>query len=412
MINTRPTAPRTVPGEIIVKLARHQADTALLQSQTGGRVVEEFHFPVDRLSMEQGQMVRVKLADGTSVEDTLEQLRQDDEIVFAEPNYVYSLDEAANPPNDLHEKLWGLDNQGQTGGTVGADVNISEAWKVSTGSKGPLISVIDSGIDYNHPDLAANMWINPGEIPGDGIDNDGNGVVDDVHGYNAYADNGDPMDGFSHGTHCAGTIAAVGNNSVGVTGVMQEAQLMAVKIFSDSGSTSTDAILRGLAYSARMGAQITSNSWGGPRASEAIKEAFESHPGLHVIAAGNGNFDNDRKDNFPSNYDLDNIVAVAATDHNDNLANFSCYGATSVDIAAPGVNILSTVNGGGYKSYSGTSMATPHVAGAALLVADANPGISNEDLKARLLDGADEKSQLNGKVVTGARLNVANAIAN
>ena len=410
MINTRPTAPRTVPGEIIVKLARHQADTALLQSQTGGRVVEEFHFPVDRLSMEQGQMVRVKLADGTSVEDTLEQLRQDDEVVFAEPNYVYTLDEAANPPNDLHEKLWGLDNQGQTGGTAGADVNIAEAWKVSTGSKGPLISVIDSGIDYNHPDLAANMWVNPGEIPGDGIDNDGNGVVDDVHGYNAFADNGDPMDGFSHGTHCAGTIAAVGNNGVGVTGVMQEARLMAVKIFSDSGSTSTDAILRGLAYSARMGAQITSNSWGGPRASEAIKEAFESHPGLHVIAAGNGNFDNDRKDNFPSNYDLDNIVAVAATDHNDKRARFSQWGATKVDVAAPGHGIYSTIPGDRYGLKSGTSMATPHVTGGAGLILSAYPDATPQEIKQRLIYGSDRTDELSGVSVSNGRVNFGKSL--
>ena len=424
MINSIPHRPQlqavpqqeTVPGEIIVKLAEDTQPLDSFEQSLGGKVVEKFQFPAHTLAPGEGPMVRVKLPAGTSVEETLAKLKRDDNIEFAEPNLIYTLDStetpkgAGNPPNDLHEKLWGLDNTGQTGGTPGADVHIKEAWEVTTGNKGPLISVIDSGIDYDHPDLKANMWVNPGEIPGDGIDNDNNGVVDDVHGYNAFADNGDPWDGHSHGTHCAGTIAAVGNNGEGVTGVMQEANLMAVKIFSDSGSTSTDAIVRGILYSAKMGADITSNSWGGKRRSEAIYEAFKSHPGLHVVAAGNSAYDNDKKDNFPSNYDLDNIVAVAATNHIDQRASFSQWGATKVDVAAPGRNIWSTVPMGKYGMKSGTSMATPHVSGGAGLILSAYPEASNEEIKQRLIYGSDRLPSMLGITASNGRVNFATSL--
>lgn len=406
----RITKQERIPGEIIVKLADSTQTLDQFESSLNAKIVEEFKFPADGLATAEGPMVRMKLDQGVSVDEALGRLEEDARIEFAEPNFVYRLEEAANPPNDLHEHLWGLENTGQTGGTPGADVKAKDAWAVSTGSKAPLISVIDSGIDYSHPDLAANMWTNPGEIPGDGIDNDGNGVIDDVHGYNAYADNGDPMDGHSHGTHCAGTIAAVGNNNTGITGVMQEANLMAVKIFDDNGRTSTDAIVRGILYSAEMGADITSNSWGGSQPSEAIYEAFQSHPGLHVVAAGNSAFDNDKRDNFPSNYDLDNIVAVAATNHIDQRARFSQWGATKVDVAAPGHNIFSTIPGGGYGMKSGTSMATPHVTGGAGLILSAYPEADNKELKQRLIYGSDRLPSMLGVSVSNGRVNFANSL--
>ena len=417
------------PGELIIRTnpgtGLASQDGSVIQD-FGAKVLYEFDTPGGVHKSDTGEFLHIKLPAGVSVAEAMAALAKDERVAFAEPNNTYGLPEVVEGDAVATEgaitndpqvgSLYGLHNTGQTRGTADADIDAPEAWATHTGRTqaqgGTLLAVIDTGIDYNHPDLQNNVWSNPGEIPGDGIDNDGNGVVDDVHGYNAYDNSGDPMDGHSHGTHCAGTIAAEGNNGVGVAGVNHHANLMGVKIFNDAGRTSAAAIIRGIQYSTKMGARITSNSWGGGRANEGIKQAFAESPALHLMAAGNSGTDNDSRPHYPSSYDLPNKIAVAATDHNDNLANFSCYGATSVDIAAPGVNILSTVNGGGYKSYSGTSMATPHVAGAALLVADANPGISNEDLKARLLDGADEKSQLNGKVVTGARLNVANAIAN
>lgn len=417
------------PGEIIV---RTKPGTSLASEQGsvvkdfGAKVLYEFDTPQGIHKSDAGEFLHLKLPAGISVAEAMAAMAKDDRIAFAEPNNTYGLPDvieneipqtqAKGITNDPKSgELYGLHNTGQTGGTVNADIDAPEAWAVHTGRNqangGTLLAVIDTGIDYTHPDLKDNMWINSGEIPGDGIDNDGNGVVDDVYGYNAFADSGDPMDGHSHGTHCAGTIAGKGNNEIGVVGVNHDANIMAIKIFSDSGSTNAAAIIRGIQYATKMGARITSNSWGGGRANEGIKQAFAESPALHIMAAGNSGTDNDSRPHFPSSYDLPNNMAVAATDHKDNLAGFSCYGATSVDIAAPGVNILSTVNGGGYKSYSGTSMATPHVAGAALLVADANPGITNEELMKRLYEGAEKKPQLEGKVVTGARLNVANAIA-
>jgi subtilisin family serine protease len=420
-----------IPGEMIVKL--HPGMEAGLMGDFAGdygaKMVEKFDLPTSMFKSFEGDLIRIKLPAGISYQEATAAMQEDSRVAYAEPNLVYTLDDVQqgqdqqgqqpprdpSSPNDLDEKLWGLNNTGQTGGTAGAHVSAKEAWAIQTGNgndNGPLIAVIDTGIDYSHPDLAANMWTNPGEIPGDGIDNDNNGVIDDVHGYNAYADSGDPMDGHSHGTHCSGTIAGVGNNGQGVTGVMQDANLMGVKIFSDSGSTSVDAIVRGIAYSAKMGADITSNSWGGGRRSEAIYDAFRTNDALHVIAAGNSNYDNDARDNFPSNYDLDNIVAVAATNHNDQRASFSQWGATKVDVSAPGRDIYSTINGGGYASYSGTSMATPHVSGGAGLIMSEYPEASNEEVKNRLIFGSDRVDSLNDISVSDGRVNFAASLDN
>ncbi|MFA5508750.1 MAG: S8 family serine peptidase [Vulcanimicrobiota bacterium] len=420
-----------VPGEMIVKLNPGMEASLMgdFASEYGAKVVEKFDIPQGIFKSFNGDLIRIKLPAGISYQEAVAAMKDDARVAYAEPNLVYTLDDVQqgqeqqgqepprdpSNPNDLDSKLWGLNNTGQTGGTAGAHVSAKDAWKIQTGNgndNGPLIAVIDTGIDYNHPDLKANMWTNPGEIPGDGIDNDGNGVIDDVHGYNAYADNGDPMDGHSHGTHCSGTIAGVGNNGEGVVGVMQNANLMAVKIFSDAGRTSVDAIVRGIMYSAKMGADITSNSWGGGGRSEAIYDAFKSNDALHVIAAGNSNYDNDKRDNFPSNYDLDNIVAVAATDHNDQRASFSQWGANSVDVAAPGKDIYSTINGGGYASYSGTSMATPHVSGGAGLIMSQYPEASNAEIKDRLIFGSDRVAALQDISVSDGRVNFASSLEN
>ena len=420
-----------IPGEMIVKLNPGMENGLMgdFASEYGAKMVEKFDMPQSMFKSFDGDLIRIKLPAGISYQEAVAAMKDDARVAYAEPNLVYTLEDVQqgqdqqgqqpprdpSSPNDLDEKLWGLNNTGQTGGTAGAHVSAKDAWKIQTGNgsdNGPLIAVIDTGIDYNHPDLKANIWTNPGEIAGDGIDNDNNGVIDDVHGYNAFADNGDPMDGHSHGTHCSGTIAGVGNNGQGVTGVMQDANLMAVKIFSDSGRTSVDAIVRGIAYSAKMGADITSNSWGGGGRSEAIYDAFRTNDALHVIAAGNSNYDNDKRDNFPSNYDLDNIVAVAATTPTDERASFSQWGAKNVDVAAPGKDIYSTVNGGGYASYSGTSMATPHVSGGAGLIMSEYPEASNAEIKARLIHGSDRVASLNDISVSDGRVNFASSLEN
>ncbi len=409
-----------IPGEMIV---RTKPGFSLAKSENsviadfGATVLDEFDTPGGLSKSAGGEFLHIKLPAGVTVEEAMAAMAKDDRVEFAVPNHSYGLPEGEDGKGISNDpdvgKLWGLNNEGQTGGKVDADIDAPEAWTVHTGRNqaegGHITAVIDTGISYDHPDLAANMWTNPGEIPGNGIDDDNNGVVDDVHGYNPFADNGDPRDGHGHGSHCAGTIAAVGDDGIGLSGVNKHANIMAVKIFSDSGSTSAAAIIRGIQYSTKMGARITSNSWGGGGANAGIEAAFKESPALHIIAAGNSGYDNDKRDNFPSNYPGDHIIAVAATDHNDGIARFSQYGKMNVDIGAPGVDIVSTVPGG-YDSYSGTSMATPHVAGAATLIASAYPEMSNEELRAALLGGADKIPSLTGKVATEGRLNVNNSL--
>ncbi|MBS2033931.1 S8 family serine peptidase [bacterium] len=420
------------PGEVIVRL---KGDSASLTSEAGfaakygATVADTFDFG-DQGLLDRGQLMQLKLPGNLSTEQAIAQMKQDPRVAYAEPNFIYTLPKnelverkqaPAGPaqqdgpaqfvPNDLNDDLWGMHNTGQNNGKVDADIDAPEAWAIHTGrNDAPIIAVIDTGIDYNHSDLKANMWVNPGEIPGDGIDNDGNGVIDDVHGYNAFADNGDPMDGHGHGTHCAGTIAGVGDNGEGVVGVNHRANVMAVKIFSDEGSTDSAAILRAIEYTTKMGATITSNSWGGGGASEAQKEAFAASPALHIMAAGNNGWNNDIFPNYPSNYDIPNNIAVAATDRNDKKAGFSQYGVKNVDIAAPGVDILSAKPGGGYQLMSGTSMATPHVAGVAGLVASMYPQATAAEIKEKVLNGADKLDHLKTKVADGNRLNAHGAL--
>ena len=424
--------PTIVEGEVLVKTksSLFKSDQESLLDSLGASVKERFEFPKDLFKSFDGEVMRLQLPDGLSTKEALAKLADDPRVDYAVPNEIIYLDEVIDEqappsqgstdpgdiggrkPDDLDSKLWGLHNRGQDRGTNDADIDAPEAWAKTTGSNDVLVAVIDTGVDYNHPDLVGNIWTNPGEIPGDGIDNDGNGVVDDIHGYNAFADNGDPMDGHSHGTHCAGTIAAQGNNGEGIAGVAWDAKIMGVKIFSDSGSTSSDAILRGILYAAKNGARITSNSWGGGGANDLIKEAFEKSTAFHVMAAGNNGRNVDSRENYPSGYEMANSIAVAATDRNDRLASFSNYGQKEVDIAAPGVDTYSTVPNGKFGFKSGTSMATPHVSGAAVLMVAHEPNITNEELKQRLMDGADRIPSLRGKVASHGRLNINNSLEN
>ena len=429
--NNIPKGAEFVRGEVIVRVKGAAAglqSTESLSQQYGATVEDSFQFGQAGFE-DQGQLLQLRLPANMTTEQALAKMQNDPNIAYAEPNYVYHLDaEVGTPapvgnqapqnaepnqfiPNDLTPDLWGMHNTGQKAGKVDADIDAPEAWKLQTGSGNTFkIAVIDTGVDYNHPDLKANMWTNPGEIAGDGIDNDGNGVIDDVHGFNAFANSGNPMDGHGHGTHCAGTIGAVGNNELGVVGANHNAQIMAVKIFDDKGSTNTAAILRGIEYTTKMGARITSNSWGGGPASEAQKEAFAASPALHIMAAGNNGRDNDKTANFPSNYELPNIIAVAASDRNDKKASFSNFGATQVDIAAPGKDIYSCAPGGGYQFMSGTSMATPLTSGVAGLVGSQFPDASALEMKAHILNGADKLENWKGIVVDGNRLNAYGAL--
>jgi len=358
------------------------------------------------------------------------QLKNDPRVEYAEPNYIYR---ASGVPDDPQfSELWGMNNTGQTGGANDADLDAPEAWDIQTGSDSTLIAVIDTGVDYNHPDLAANIWTNPGEIPNNGIDDDNNGYVDDIHGWDFVNNDNEPLDDNLHGTHVAGTVGAIGNNGVGVAGVNWRTKIMALKFLSGDGSGTLANAISAIIYGANMKARVMNNSWGGGGVSQALLDAinYANNAGsLFVAAAGNDGNDNDQTPNYPSNYDAPNVLAVAAIDHKGDLAIFgsggggicgcqnniiglpgSNFGATTVDLAAPGKDILSTAPNNGYQKLSGTSMATPHVAGVAGLVFSQFPSWTHLQVKDRLLTTVEVSTALQGKIVTGGRVNAQRAL--
>lgn len=312
------------------------------------------------------------------------------------------------PDDSSFSQLWGMHNTGQTGGTADADIDAHEAWDLTTGSREVLVGVIDTGVDRTHPDLAPNMWRNPNEIAGNGVDEDRNGFIDDVYGWDFFANDNDPMDENNHGTHCSGTIGAVGNNLAGVTGVCWQVSIVGIRFIGPSGGSTSDAI-DCVNYSRTLGVNLTSNSWGGGGFSSllenAILQAGQAEQ-MFVTAAGNDAANTDLAPQYPAGYAADNIVSVAASTDRDTLSSFSNYGQTTVDLAAPGSSILSTVKEGGYSTFSGTSMATPHVAGAVALLKSLVPGIPASEIKSQLLTTVDPLSAFATTTVSGGRLNV------
>ncbi len=396
--------PPHVAGELLVKLKASAGpnERASVRAQVSATRLRGFLSGAEHW----------RLAPGLSVASALARLRGNPHVEYAEPNYLVQALLAPNDPR--YPELYGLNNTGQTGGTPGADIDAERAWNVSTGSPSVLVAVIDTGIDYNHPDLAANIWTNPGEIPGNGIDDDGNGFIDDVHGWDFVNNDNDPFDDNGHGTHCAGTIGAVGDNGIGVAGVNWDVSLMAIKFLSAGGSGSTAGAVASIDYGTMMGVDIMSNSWGGGGFSQTLLDAITNAAAgdiVFVAAAGNSNSNNDVSPHYPSNYNVPNVIAVAATDHNDGKASFSSFGATTVDLGAPGVNILSTLPGNSYGLLSGTSMATPHVAGAAALLRAIAPNVSAVDVRQLLMGFADPVPSMAGITVSGGRLNAFFPIA-
>lgn len=400
-----PAHTRFVPGQILVKLEEDVPDRVLeaLNRQNNARIEERL--PGIRASV-------VDLPADLPVEAAVRRYESSPDVEYAEPDFL--LYPAETTPNDPgYGTLYGLNNTGQTGGTPDADIDAPEAWDETTGSSTTAVAVIDTGVDITHADLNENLWTNPGEFPADGIDNDLNGYVDDLHGWDFWNNDAtvyDAGDGDEHGTHVAGTIAAEGNNGTGVTGVIWEAQIMPLKFIGpDYGSIS--GAVKSIDYAVAEGAKISNNSWGCGGSdcySKTLKAAIDradSAGHLVVAAAGNDGTDNDATPHYPSNYDSSNVIAVAATNDTDGLASFSNYGSSSVDLAAPGVGILSTLPGNSYGSYSGTSMATPHVTGVAALLKSQNLTADDGELKARTLQYAEPKASLQGKTVTGGRLN-------
>lgn len=347
-----------VPGELIVKFRDEASATtvAAANSLAGGHALKIFSIGTHRVH-------HLKLNPAVLVEDAVAKYRQSPAVEYAEPNYVHK---ASMIPNDpAFPLLWGLHNNGQsvngTAGAVGADIEAPNAWDITTGSPNTVIGVVDTGIAYDHPDLGPNMWINPGEISNDGIDNDGNGFIDDVNGYDFLSNDPDPMEPIffpggnaGHGTHVAGTIAAVGNNALGITGVLHTTRLMALKAGDVNGIFTTVAILQAEDYARTKGARALNESFGrsgGPcsQAEYDMLSLLNAGGIMVLIAAGNENANNDVNPSYPAQYSvatacgpgLPNVIAVAAIDQSGNRAGFSNFGATSVQIAAPGINIYS-----------------------------------------------------------------------
>ena len=354
---------------------------------------------------------------GIDSSNVVDWARNNHEHFLIEPDLPIQVQKTPNDPSLW--RLYGLNNYGQSGGTTDADLDAPEAWEITTGSRDVVIGVIDSGVDINHPDLAENIWVNPGETPNNGIDDDGNGFIDDVNGWDFYDNDNTPHDGNGHGTHVAGTIGAVGNNNAGITGVNWEVSLLPLRFLGDDGSGWTSDAVAAVNYATMLkrdfGINVvaTNNSWGGGGYSQTLDRAIESANNegiMFVAAAGNQGSNNDTNPSYPTNYGSPNVISVAALNRNDNLANFSNYGEATVDVGAPGVSIYSTLPGNSYGSFSGTSMAAPHVAGVVGLLNAAKPGISVTEVTNAIIGTVDAIQSLIGKTVSGGRVNAATAL--
>ena len=368
---------------------------------------------------EQGVFLVRGFGNPAAIKNTLERLPS---VASISTNNVVRATEWSNDPES--SKLWGLNNQGQVingvAGTPDADIDLPEALAHATIQTQVVVGIVDTGIDYNHPDLRDNMWKNPGEIAGNNRDDDGNGFIDDVYGFNFVNNTGNPMDDDEHGTHVAGTIAASLNNSQGVAGIASgAAKLMAIKFLDANGSGTYANAIRALNYATMMSSRgvnlkVLNNSWGGYGTVPALEDAVNATNAagmLFVASAGNESNDNDGEFKaIPASYAASNIISVAATNNLDELASFSNYGATTVDLAAPGVGILSTTPGNRYQSFNGTSMAAPHVAGALALAWACHPDKTSTEIQDALFGSVDALDSLDGAVATGGRLNVNNLL--
>ena len=417
------------PQSILVKYKQNAKNTNVhaLNAKIAAKQKKKFKFTGV-------QVLEIPGKDIHSLKAAINRLNNSPFVEYAEPDYIVRLE--GLPADPEINNLWGLHNRGQTNGIPDADIDAHEAWDITTGGGSGVIMVVNSGVDYTHPDLAPNMWVNPGEIPDNGVDDDGNGYVDDVHGINAIIEGfypgegdpraGDPMDYRSHGTHVAGTIGAVGNNGIGVAGVNWNTQIMGCKVIDFFGNGLTSNAILCLEYAIKMrndygiDIRVTNHSWSGPGYSETLYDTIEAsnEAGILLVAsAGNAdstdipNNNDGETPRYPASYDLPAIISVAATINNDELYFASNYGEVSVDLAAPGASILSTMPGNSYGYKSGTSMAAPHVSGAAMLLWHQFPDYSPVEIKDRLESTVDLLPGLSGKVATGGRLNLNNALS-
>ena len=416
VVATPPAVPQTgEPEELIVRFepTATPADRRDARDEAGTDFQESLPVP--------GMQV-VAVEPGQSAEDAERELESADGVAYAEPNAVRH---AFIRPNDPYfPNLWAMENTGQSirglAGKPDADSDVAETWDAGI-KGGTVVAVIDTGVDYNHADLKPNLWRNSGESglgrETNGLDDDLNGRVDDWRGWDFVGADNDPADENGHGTHVSGTIAADRGNGVGVAGIADgAAKVMPIRVLDAAGSGRVSDVIQAYAYAFKEGAKVVNLSLGSTTSSRSEHDAIAAFPTmLFVAAAGNGGADgvgdnNDSVATYPCAYLLPNVVCVAASDNRDQLASFSNYGATSVDLAAPGVNIASTWPGGGYSWSSGTSMATPHVSGAAALLLDAAPQSLPLNLATALMSGTDASAAFTGRTVSGGRLNVLRSL--
>lgn len=411
------------PSRILAKVKAGVDADAVQQRQSAGgfRVKQKIDLVPGLVVLEKPELQTRQQAEGAEDElaqeivAEIERLKATGLYEYVEPDYNRK---PSLEPNDLQYRngtLWGLKNSGQFGGVPGADINAVSAWDLSTGSTNIIVAVIDTGVNYNHVELRPQMWVNPGEVAGNGIDDDLNGYVDDIYGIDAIVRNGDPMDDDGHGTHVSGTIGAAANDGNGHVGVAWKVRLMGLRFIGAFGGSISDE-LACIDYAVANGAKIINASYGSQQFSQAEYNAINtarSKGVLFVAAAGNDGTDNDSIPHYPSNYDLDNLVSVAALDRRDRLAVFSNYGRVSVDIGAPGVDIYSTWIGSdrAYNIISGTSMATPHIVGGAAVLWSVNTNLGYAEIRQRLLTGTTKIPALTGRTTTEGRLNLFRAMA-
>ncbi len=415
----------SVPGEYVVKLKDQVSATSFaydlidkkafttLGNKLGAQVKSSI--PEDNIVVVRRPMIETESS-------AIKILMQNPMVEVAEPNYIYHAERTPNDP--LLGNLWGMKNTGQmdssnSAGVAGVDIGVEKAWDIETGSKDVIIAVIDTGVDYNHPDLKDNIWTNQAELNGKpGVDDDANGYVDDIHGFSFADATGkvtDNMDDHGHGSHCSGTIGARGNDGAGIVGVNWNTRIMGVKFLGADGGGTLEGAIKAIDYATKMGAKVLSNSWGGGSYSETLKQAIErAHAAgaIFIAAAGNEADNNDQGEHYPANYNVPNVLSVAAIDNKGELASFSNYGKKRVHLAAPGVNIYSSLPGGKYESWSGTSMATPHVSGMAGLLLSHEPNLTNVQIKERLVATVQPLASLRGKVISGGLANAYNALTN
>jgi len=408
---------RADPTSILVQFRAdaRDADKAVMRSLVGGATIATFdltpgleHIAVPREADHAASLVDM-LGKRLGI------------VEFAEPDYTYQL--FAAPADTYYSLLWGLHNTGQTvagdPGVADMDIDAPEAWDLITTTTMP-IAVCDSGLRRTHEDISGNLWTNPGEIAGNGIDDDGNGYVDDTQGWDFYFNDNDPNDGNGHGTHVAGTIGAKGNNAKGVTGVNWNCKLVSLRIANASGSISSSAAISAINYCVAKGIKVSNHSWGGGAYSQSMFNTISAaRTAGHIVvaAAGNGGADgigdnNDSTPQYPASYNLDNIISVAAVNNDGNLASFSNFGATTVDLAAPGVLTAScyNTNDTAYVYLDGTSMATPHVTGVVALVWTRYPAWTYSQVRSRILSSVMTRPGLSGKCATGGILNANGAV--